>query len=192
MKKCLLICLLLLMVASAGFGQFYKSLLPSRAFTKALDSIVLDFRLDYKNIQGNRVDSLGQVDTYESIVKLPGSVDCRILRFHSLEDTTACWQAILYSGDNYKEAVRAYENTVRLVKKSDLRWIDGSVVGFAGELVPPRETLRFTTSILLLTLEDPRYQDFRAEIELIATGIDTWEVQLNLSKKIAVPTTMGD
>jgi hypothetical protein len=192
MKKQLITLLVILIVAPAAFGQVYKSFLPSRAFTKALDSIVLDFRLDYRNIQGGFVDSLGQMETYASTVKLPGAVDCRILRFHSPEDTTACWQAILYSGDSYKEAVRAYENTARLVKKSNIRWIDGSVVSFAGELVPAKENLRFSTTILLLTLEDPRYEDFRAEIELIATGMDSWEVQLNLSKKIVVAATMGN
>src|SRR4051812_20414939 len=111
MKKHLLT-LVLIVVTSTGFGQVYKSFLPSPQFTKALESIVLDFRLDYKNIQGNLVDSLGQQETYVSAVKLPGIADCRILRFHSTMDTTACWQAIVYSGDSYKEAVRAYENTV--------------------------------------------------------------------------------
>jgi hypothetical protein len=192
MKKHVLTLVLLFAVTSAAFGQLYKSFLPSPQFTKALESIVLDFRLDYKNIQGSRVDSLGQVDTYESTVKIPGAADCRILRFHSATDTTACWQAIVYSGDNYKEAVRVYENTVRLVKKSNMHWIDRSVISFKGELVPPKENVRFATSILLLTLEDTRYEDFRAEIELIATGMDSWEVQLNLSKKIVVAATMGN
>ncbi|MCE3281751.1 MAG: hypothetical protein K0Q66_488 [Chitinophagaceae bacterium] len=174
---------LLLFVTSAGFSQFYKSLLPSPAFTRALDSVVLDFRLDYRNIQGNPVDTLAGSGTYESLVKLPGAAECRILRMHSPEDTTACWQAIIYTGEDYKEAVRAYENTVRLVKKSQIRWIDRSVVKFTGELVPVRENLRFTTSVLRLKLDDPRYENFRAEIEILATGLDTWEVQLNLSKK---------
>lgn len=183
MKKCLATLFVLFAVTTAGFGQWYKSLLPSPAFTKALETVVLDFRLDYKNIQGDIVDSLGQTDTYESAIKLPGAADCRILRFHSEVDTTACWQAIIYSGDSYKEAIQAYQNTVRLMKKSNIRWIDHSVVNFTGELVSPREDIRFTTSTLVLTLDDPRYRGFRAEIELLATDHDHWEVQLNLSKK---------
>lgn len=186
MKKHLLSIVLLTMAATSGFSQIYKSFLPSPQFTKALESIVLDFRLDYKNIQGNIADSLGQVETYESTIKLPGTIDCRILRFHSAVDTTACWQAIVYSGESYKEAVRSYENTVRLVKKSNMRWIDNTQMKFTGELVAPRENIRFTTSTLLLTLDDPRYLDFRAEIELISTEYDHWEVQLNLSKKTDV------
>jgi hypothetical protein len=183
MKKQLLNLALLFVASSAAFGQFPKSLLPSREFARALESIVLDFRLDYKNIQGNIVDSLGQMEAYESAVKLPGVEDCKILRFHSAVDTTACWQAVIYSGEDYKEAVRAYENMVRLVKKSEIRWIDNTLVKFTGSLNAPREDLRFTTTTLILTLDDPRYKDFRAEIEILSTHLDRWEVQLNLSKK---------
>lgn len=184
MKKHLLLVPLLIVVSSAASAQFYKSLLPSPQFTKALEMVVLDFRYDYRNIQGNRVDSLGEVQTFESGVKLPGSADCKILRFHSAVDTTACWQSIIYSGENYKEAVRAYENTVRLVKKSNMRWVDQSVMNFTGELIKANEDLRFTTSVLDLKVNDHRYEDFRAEVELIATHVDRWQVQLNLSKKI--------
>lgn len=186
MKKHLLTLVLLCAASSAAFGQIYKSILPSREFTKALESIVLDFRLDYKTIQGGIIDSLGEMETYESAIRLPGAEDCRILRFHSADDTTACFQAIIYSGEDYREAVRAYENTVRLVKKSNMRWIDRSEIKFTGELVNARDNLRFTTSTLFLTLDDPRYRDFRAEIELISTHLDRWEVQLNLSKKTEV------
>jgi hypothetical protein len=186
MKKHVFALVLLCAVATASSAQLYKSFLPSPQFTKALETIVLDFRLDYKNIQGSLVESLGQVDTYESTVKIPGSANCRILRFHSAMDTTACFQAMVYSGDDYKEAVRAYENTVRLVKKSNMHWVDRSIISFKGELVAAREDLRFTTSRLMLTLDDERYKGFKAEIELVATQLDHWEVQLNLSKEIDV------
>ena len=186
MKKHLLAAVLLCVVTSSAYSQFYKPVVPSREFTKALESIVLDFRLDYKNIQGGIIDSLGEMETYESSVLLPGAEECRILRFHSYQDTTACFQAIIYSGEDYKEAVRAYENTVKLFKKSHLQWIDRSEIRFTGEFVRARDDLRFTTSILSLSLDDPRYRDFRAEIELISTHLDRWEVQVNLSKKTEV------
>jgi len=186
MKRYLLAAVLLCMAPFSAYSQLYKQLLPSREFTKALESVVLDFRLDYKNIQRGIIDSLGEMETYESSVILPGAAECKILRFHSYKDTTACFQAIIYSGEDYKEAVRAYENTVKLLKKSRMQWIDRSEIKFIGEFVRVREDLRFTTSTLTLTLDDPRYRDFRAEVELIGTHLDRWEVQLNLSKKTEV------
>jgi hypothetical protein len=174
--------LLLVFATSLSYGQFYKSFLPSPEFSSALEKIVLDFRDDYKTIQGNLLDKQGEMETYESSVKLPGVDDCKILRFHSAEDTTASWQGIVYSGDDYKEAVKAYQNTFRLVKKSSIHWIDRSSVSFAGELQNPREDVRFTTSTLTLKLSDNRYDKFQAEVELLST-YSGWEVQLNLSKK---------
>jgi hypothetical protein len=183
MKKKVTTLLVLLFATTISFGQFYKSFLPSPEFNSALEKIILDFREDYKSIQGELVDSQGEMETYESSVKLPGVSECKILRFHSVQDTTASWQAIIYNGENYKEAVKAYENTFRLVKKSTIRWIDRSSVSFSGELKAPREELRFTTSTLFLNVADNRYENFQAEIEL-QTTYTGYQVQLNLSKKV--------
>lgn len=177
--------LVLMVCVSSSFGQFYKSILPSPEFTDALEKIVLDFRQDYKNIQGAHLESQGEMETFESMVKLPGLSDCKILRFHSLQDTTATWQGVVYNGEDYKEAVKAYQNTFRLVKKSQVRWIDRSTIGFEGNLEAPRDDVRFTTSTLVLSLADNRYQNFQAEIELLNT-YDGWQVQLNMSKKVKV------
>jgi hypothetical protein len=166
-----------------SFAQFYKSIIPSPEFTNALEKIVLDFRVDYKNIQGEQIEKIGDVEIYESSVKLPGTTECKIMRFHSVQDTTASWQAIAYKGDDYKDAVKAYLNIFRLVKKSHFKWIDHSSVGFTGELQMPREDIRFTTSTLTLELADNRYNNFVGEVELLTT-YDGWEVQFNLSKKI--------
>ncbi len=169
-------------ITTASYSQFYKSLLPSPEFTSALEKIILDFRADYRNIQGALIDK-GAVDVFESTIKLPGTDDCKILRFHSAKDTTAAWQAIVYNGDDYNEAVKAYQNTFRLVKKSSIKWIDRSSVSFSGQLETPRESVRFTTSTLTLQLEDKRYEHFEAQVELLST-FDGFEVHLNLHKKV--------
>ena len=88
----------------------------------------------------------------------------------------------MYKGDNYKEAARAYENVFRLVKKSQIRWIDKSVVSFDGEMQKPSEELRFTASTLRFGLDDKRYKNFEADIEMVST-YNGWEVHLNLQTK---------
>ena len=180
-KKFLLICLLAF-ITNFSYSQFYKSLLPSPEFTAALEKIILDFREDYKNIQGVLLEK-GEVDMYESLIKIPGAEDCRILRFHSAKDTTAAWQATIYSGDDYDEAVKAYQNIFRMVKKTQIKWIDRSNIGFAGQLESPKEEIRFTTSTLLLQSEDYRYSNFEAQVELLST-FGGFKVQLSLHKKV--------
>jgi len=185
MLKNLIFLLLLTLTANSLYAQFYKSVLPSPQFTSALEKIVLDFREDYRNIQGTAIEKLGEVEIYQSAVELPGTVDCRITRYNSVVDTSSSWQAIVYTGDEYKEAAKAYQNIFRLVKKSQIKWIDRSSVGFSGEMEAPREEMRFTTSTLTLNLDDPRYKNYQAEIE-IQFLYNRWEVHLNLSKKASI------
>lgn len=181
MRKTLCV-LLLIFSATLTRGQFYKSILPSPEFSNALEKIILDFRLNFSTIQGNSLSSQGDTETYESIVKLPGARECIIYRFHSKIDTTASWQGIMYKGDSFKEASRIYENVFRMVRKSQVRWIDKSYVSFNGEMEKPAEEVRFTVSTLRFSLEDKRYKNFQAEIEMIST-YSGWEVHLNLQIK---------
>jgi len=174
--------LFLILSATLGRSQFYKSLLPSTEFTSALEKIVLDFRLNYKTIQGDPVNKEGNVETFESIIKIPGAKECIITKFNSVIDTSASWQALMYSGDDYNKAVKTYENVFRLVKKSQVKWIDRSSVGFAGEMEKPKEEIRFTVSTLHFEIDDPRYENFLAEVEIVPS-LEGWEVRLNLHSK---------
>lgn len=173
---------LLSMCLSISKAQFYKSVLPSPEFTKALEKVVLDFRLNYETIKGNAVDLQNDYATYESLIKLPGSSNCIIQYYNSKLDTTASWQAVMYQGDDYSKAVRAYENTFRLVKKSRLNWVDKTLMRFNGEMETPKEEVKFALSTLDFDLEDVRYKNFKAEVELVQV-YDGWQVNLNLLAK---------
>jgi hypothetical protein len=182
MIKKLLVLLFISATAKVCDAQFYKSFAPSPEFSSALEKIVLDFRFNFETIKGNIISELDDVRMFESTVKLPGANECIIYYFNSMVDTTASWQAVMYRGHDYKEAARMYQNVFRLVKKSQVHWIDKSSIGFAGELETPKEELRFATSTLNFKLEDERYKKFKAEVELIST-YGGWEVHLNLHSK---------
>lgn len=182
MKKNHLLLLLILLLTDFCQAQFYRSILPSPDFSNALEKIVLDFRSNFSSIQGNSITKQIGAETYKSIIKLPGATQCVIYKYNSKADTTASWQGIMYKGDNYKEAARVYENVFRLIKKSQVKWIDKSFVNFYGEFEKPAEDLRFTVSTLRFELEDKRYKNFQADVELVST-YDGWEVHLNLHTK---------
>lgn len=184
MRKALMIMHLIFLTFTLCKSQFYKPVIPSTEFTNALEKIVLDFRLNFKTIQGNTIANQEAVDTYESSVKLPEANESIIFNYHSKADTTASWQGLIYKGDDFKEAAHLYENISKLVKKSQIRWMDKSLISFSGELEKPSEALRFTVSTLHLPLNDNRYKNFVAEVELIST-YDSWEVHLNLETKPA-------
>jgi hypothetical protein len=182
MRKQFLALLLVLFSANFCDGQFYKSIIPSPEFSDALEKIVLDFRVNFATIQGNNLSQQGDAEMYESTIRLPGAKECVIYKYHSKADTTASWQATMYKGDDYKEASRIYENVFRLVKKTQVRWIDKTHVSFSGEMEKPTEDLRFAVSTLHFELDDERYKNFQADVEMISS-YDGWEVHLNLQTK---------
>ncbi len=181
MRKLLILSALIIFSASAGKAQFYKSILPSPAFSDSINKIVQDFRANYYGIQGEVVSEQDDVDIYQSKSSVPGAVQCFILRFHSVIDTSASLQAVMYRGDSYKEAAKIYRNTFRLVNKTRLH-LSTANGGFSGNMEEPSETVRFSSSMLRTNTNDNAYKNFIAEIEMV-NNFTEWEVRLNLHNK---------
>jgi hypothetical protein len=168
------------MIAASFFAnaQFYKSVLPSGAFTDSLQLVVADYQQNFYSIQSESLSQEGDVDIYKSLKAIPGAGDCFIYRFHSIEDTTASWQAIMYKGEDYKDAVKAYKNCFRLIKKSNLK-ISDNTMKFDGDLEEPVSSVKFTVSSLKPITALKAYKNFYAEVELVQVYFE-WEVRLNL------------
>ena len=182
MKKTITLMMLFLCSIHFTQAQFYKSILPSEAFSDSLSVIVQDFKKNFATIQGRQLPSQGEMEVYRSKVSIPGAVHCSIFRFHSVEDTTASWQAILYEGDSHEDAIKIYKNLFKQLKKSRMKWVDKSVITFMGDLEMPDENVRFAVTPLRLNIIDMPYRRFYGEVELTST-YDGWEVHLNLHNK---------
>lgn len=182
MKKTITCLLLFLSSIQFTHAQFYKSLLPSEAFSDSLSLIVQDFRTNFYTIAGTQLPSQGEMDVYHSKISVPGALHSVIYRFHSVEDTSAGWQAVMYEGDSYENALKIYKNTFRQLKKTKVKGVDNSTVSFVGKLEIPEENIRFTITPLRLSLTDLPYKNFFGEVELTNT-YDGWEVHLNMHSK---------
>ncbi|MCW3092596.1 MAG: hypothetical protein JWP81_3665 [Ferruginibacter sp.] len=182
MKKKFTSLLIILIAIHGAHAQFYKTVLPSEAFSSPLSVIVQDFKKNFSSIQGDQLSSGADVEVYQSKVIIPGSLHCSIFRFHSLLDTTASWQATMYDGDSYEEAMKIYKNTVRQLTRTKMKWIDSRVVSFTGQLETPHENAGFAVTTLKLNIADKAYSIFIAEIDLTNT-YSGWEVHLNLNNK---------
>lgn len=181
MKKIVFCVIISLAFANTTTAQFYKSLLPSPAFSDSINNIVLNFNSNYYYIQGAVFSSQDDVDIYHSTSSIPGALECFIYRFHSMQDTTASLQAVMYKGEDYKEAAKIYRNTYRLVNKTRLKMNEASA-DFVGIMEEPNESLRFASSLLRTTINNRVYKNFVAEVELVNNFMD-WEVKLNLHSK---------
>ena len=182
MRKPLLLSLALLFITTVQ-AQFSIKLAPSPGFSENLSKITRAFRNNYYTVQGDKLSSQDDMDIYSSAVVLPGAQHCVIYRFHSKTDTTASWQGILYSGDNYKEALKIYKSNCKLVNRCSVNLGGTATAIFTGKIDQPDSDLRFVSSVFSLNTKDAAYEQFYAEVELVNLNFDEWEVRLNLQNK---------
>ncbi len=162
------------------------SILHSRIRTlplpSAVDAVLKDFPNNLRNISGELVMAQGEFENYASIVQLPGSEECVVTRYHSADDTTASWQAKMYSSDEFDKASKKYKDLFRQLKACYLKLVDGSIIYLNGDWEPAKESSAFTTSTLRLTTGDWRYRDVKVELELVYRLAD-WAVNINIVSK---------
>lgn len=182
MRKLLTCAALMLCVSTQSNAQHSSKVLPrGSTFSQSLSMVVEHFQNNYLQIQGNMLPSDPDRDIYQSTVFLPGASKCVIYRFHSEQDSSASWQALLYSGEDYAAAAKAYKQAFTQTKQTKFK--TGIVKNsFEGTYLEPSEDLRFTTSILRTTAEGELYKNFMAEIEII-NSMEGWTVQLNLHSR---------
>jgi len=188
MKKLLLLscCICTALLSNA---QVTKNAHTNDAFGAALSNVVLDYKNNFINLQSKQLEGDAAVTTFLSAVCLPAAAHCYIVRYTSLEDKSASWQAQMYTGESYSDAVRIYKKTFLEVKNTTVAGIDKVPDLLDGKLETPDENLRFTVSALRLKTSDPAYNNFEVSVELL-NNPGGWEVNISLYKK--KPDTEGN
>lgn len=169
-------------IATGAFAQQPKPVSSDAAFSEALNKVVQDFTSNFIHIQGAKMPADVDADTYKSKVCLPAALGCKIMRYRSVEDKSANWQAGLYEGESFEEALKLYKKTFTQVKKAAIRGVATSAAGFDGKLETVDENVGFGVSTLRLKTTNKMYKDLVAEIE-ITSNYTGWEVRLNVYTK---------
>ena len=186
MKKinCFLFLSLLFSIAMAQQPAQPKTVSADAAFSEALNKVVQDYTSNFIHIQGEKLPADVNAATYKSKVCVPGASGCKVMRYRSEQDKSASWQAALYEGENFNEAVKFYKKVFSQVKKASVKGVATTAAGFDGKLETPDENVGFATSTLRLKTTNKTYKDLVAEVE-ISGNITGWEVRLNVyTKKI--------
>ena len=155
---------------------------PASPFVSAIDSVLRDFPDNLRHITGDVVLVQGEFENYVSTVQLPGSADCIITRWHSTGDTTASWQARMYSGGDFNAAATCYHQLYRQLKGCYMRLQDSSLAYLSGDWNPAKEEAPFTSSTFRLGIDDWRYREVQVEVELVYLLAD-WAVRINIVSK---------
>ena len=183
MRKTIFPALVFVLFITSANAQFVKFAPVPPAFSENLSKITEAFQNNYYKIQAEELPAQEDMDVYKSAVSLPGARHCVIYRFHSTRDTTASWQATMYDGENYPEALKAYKNACRLIDKSKVNLSGTVTASYYGKMDEPDPNLRFAGSEYRLNTKEPAYEKFYAEVELLNTGIEDWVVHINLHSK---------
>ncbi len=155
---------------------------PDALFSAQLNKVLMDYPANFQGIQGSRLPAEVGADAYLSTLCLPGALACKVMRFHSVEDQSASWQAVFYEGESFEEALKLYKKIVGLLKKTTLRGAESTGAGFEGKLEPIDENVGFAVSSLRLRTKQARYRDLVAEVN-ISSDYTHWQVHLDLYTK---------
>jgi hypothetical protein len=151
-------------------------------FVDAIDAVLGDLPNNLRYVTGELLMADAQTDCYASLVALPDAEKCIVTRYHSVEDTTASWQAKMFSGGDFGLAATKYQQLYQLLKTCYLKLPDGSIYYLEGVWEPAREGVTFTTSTLRLRTDDQRFRDVMVQLELLYQLAD-WAVNINIVTK---------
>lgn len=151
-------------------------------FPAVIDAVLRDFPHQLSHITGELMLAQGEIENYSSLVVLPDAEQCVVTRYHSIRDTTASWQAKMFSSDDFGKASRQYQELFQKLKTCYMSLLDGRIIYLTGKWEAPKEGAAFTTSTLRLPMENWRYKDVKVELELVYL-LAEWTVNINIVSK---------
>ena len=181
MKK-IMFAFVALLVAAAASAQTRFTSVREESFSKVMETVVHDFPKNFRSITGDLLVEQPETDDYASLVLLPGSSECVITRYHSMEDTTASWQAKMFRSEDFKEASQQYNELYKKLKNCYLRLVDGSIVYMNAEWEAPTEEKPFVMSTFRLDCGDERYKEMKIDLEMVYQ-FPEWVININVSGK---------
>jgi hypothetical protein len=160
-------------------------------FPTVIDAVLQDFPNNLRHISGGLVMAEGEFENYASVLMPPDAQDCIVTRWHSKKDTTASWQAKMFTTDDYAAAEKRYHRLYLQLKGCHMTLADSSEIFLDGNWEPAKEGIAFATSTLRLKTDDWRYREVKIDVELVYQLAD-WAVQINIVSKKPDDEVGGD
>jgi hypothetical protein len=181
MQKMLTLIGAMVFISLSSPAQIMKSVIGGNNIGGAVANIAENFQNNYRNIQGEALPPDEGRDVFRSSIAVPGASHSLIYRFHSKEDSSAAFEALLYEGESFKEASKIYRQSFKQLKNVKFNTAYGKL-SFSGDMEEPTESLRFTSSLLRTDSDTKPYKYFMAQIELL-NSVEGWKVQLSLHSR---------
>jgi hypothetical protein len=160
-------------------------------FSDSIRKIVHEYRFNFSGLQGAPAPADPGASSYRSKICLPGALQCLVTKYRSQQDKSASWQAIMYSGESYEEAVKKYNQLVSQLKRVSFANIEKTSISLQGKADKPEPDLKFAVTSLRFRTKDAIYQFMVADVELISQ-YDGWELHLNIYTNKALNEEAGE
>ena len=154
-------------------------------FSDSIRKIVHEYRYNFSGLQGAIEANDPGASSYRSKICLPGALQCLVTKYRSQQDKSASWQAVMYSGESYEEAVKKYNQLISQLKKVSFANIDKTSISLQGKADKPEPDLKFAVTSLRFRTKDALYQFMVADVELVSQ-YDGWELHLNIYTNKAI------
>src|SRR5689334_9906868 len=149
----------------------------SNGTNSAIEKVIQDYPNRFGNIKGAMISENAQATSYESNVKIPGSLSCTISQTNFTNKKFFSWRSELFLAPSFSQACEKYADLFKQIKNSIIKMQGAKPYILSGKYSAPDESKNFQSVTLHLLPASGELQDVKVEISLESQG-DKWKIQL--------------
>jgi hypothetical protein len=151
----------------------------SNSTNSALERVIQDYPNRFSNIKGSLVSETAQATSYESNVKIPGSLSCTISQTNHTDRKLLSWKAELFVTSIFTEASDKYAELFKQIKNSVIRIQGSKTYILSGQYSSPDQNKNFQSIVLGLLPASGQLQNVKVEISLESQS-GKWKILLSI------------
>src|ERR1700712_2151335 len=119
MKSLPLVIFLIVPILTSAQGVF------TNQTNTALQKVIADYSVSFKNIKGPVVSQAAQTTDYSSKVQIPGSISSVITQYNSSSKDVYSWRCVLVQDEDFDLVSKKYKDLYNQIRNSIVK-LDGS------------------------------------------------------------------
>src|SRR5690349_17876822 len=151
----------------------------SNGTNSALEKVIQDYPNKFGNIKGALISENLQAASYESNVKIPGSLSCTISQTNFTNKKLFSWRAELYVASTFSEASDKYAELYKQIKNMIIKVQGAKPYILNGQYEAPSPDKNFQSVILNLLPASGELQNVKVEISLESQA-GKWKIHLTI------------
>jgi len=170
---------ILMLLVVTCFAQTRSQSVFSNATNSALEKIIQDYPNRFSNIKGALVSENAQASSYESNVKIPGSLSCIVSQTNYTNKKLFSWKADLFVTSIFTEASDKYAELFKQIKNSLIKLPGSKSYILSGRYASPNQGKSYQSIVLSLLPATGELQNVKVEISL-ESHAGKWKIQISI------------